>query len=381
MRLRSLLPALLLAAPCSIRAADLVVTHVGTPPAAQTAIDHAAGIWGGILESAVDIKVRVLWFPLGGATLGITFPNGRRDFAGAPLPQTWYASALANSIAGTELNPGESDMDIYLNSGTNWYLGTDGQPAAGQHDLVTVALHEMGHGLGFVGLSKKVAGQGSLGLLQMADFAPLTTSFPWPQLDTLPGVFDVYLSDQQDGPLVQMPNPGTQLGDAMTGDQLRFNGPLVMTANGGTGARMYAPSTFALGSSCVHFNESTFPPGDPDELMTPFSSAGDANHWPGPLCLALMQDIGWVLAPDVSVQERPEAGMALAWPNPAVDMLHVHLPGLVPGDPLRIVDGTGRTVGRAPYGDPLSVGELAPGVYTVNAEGEGAWLRFIRARP
>ncbi|MBK8947717.1 MAG: T9SS type A sorting domain-containing protein [Flavobacteriales bacterium] len=192
-------------------------------------------------------------------------------------------------------------------------------------------------------------------------------------------MFDVYLSDEQDGPLVMMPNPGTQLGDAMTGNQLHFNGPQVLAANGGTGARMYAPSTFALGSSCVHFNESTFPPGDPDELMTPFSSTGDANHWPGPLCLALMQDIGWVLAPDVSVQERPVAEVAQAWPNPAVDVLHVRLPGLVPGEMLRIVDGTGRTVGRVAYGDPLSVGELAPGVYTVNAEGEGAGLRFIRA--
>lgn len=381
MRLRFLLPVLpLLAAPIVIRAANVVVTHVGTPPAAQTAIDHAAGIWGGILESTVDIKVRVLWFPLGGTTLGITFPNGRRDFAGAPLQQTWYASALANSIAGTELNPGESDMDVYLNGGTNWYLGTDGLPAPGQHDLVTVALHEMGHGLGFVGLSKKVAGQGSLGLLQMADFAPLTTSFPWPQLDTLPGVFDVFLSDQQDGPLVMMPNPGTQLGDAMTGNQLHFNGPLVMAANGGAGARMYAPSTFALGSSCVHFNESTFPPGNPNELMTPFSSTGDANHWPGPLCLALMQDIGWLLAPDVGLEERSAAAAAHVWPNPVADVLHVRLPGLRPGDVLRIVDGTGRTVGRGAYGDPLSVGELAPGVYLLVFGTGGAGVRFIRAR-
>lgn len=362
MRLRFLLASVLLATPWCIRAANLVVTHIGTPPAAQAAIDHAAGIWGGILESAVDIKVRVLWFPLGGTTLGITFPNGRRDFPGAPLQQTWYASALANSIAGAELNPGESDMDVYLNSGTNWYLGTDGQPAAGQHDLVTVALHEMGHGLGFVGLSKKVGGTGSLGLLEMADFAPLTTSFPWPQLDTLPGVFDVFLSDQQDGPLAMMPNPGPQLGAAMTGNQLYFNGPLVLNANGGTGARMYAPGTFALGSSCVHFNESTYPAGNANELMTPFSSTGDANHWPGPLCLAVMRDIGWVLAPDVSVGGHAAEAPLAAWPNPVSELLHLG-PATEINATLIVRDAQGRTILQDRARTELDVSGWRPGAY------------------
>ncbi len=360
-------------------AATFTITHVNTPTAEAAAIDHAAVIWGGILESPVPIKVRVTFAPLGGTTLGITFPNGRRDFANAPLPQTWYATALANSIAGTELNPGESDMDIFLNSATNWYTGLDGNPGAGQMDLVSVALHEMGHGLGFIGLSKKIGTEGSLGLLTAADFAPLFTSFPWPQLDTLPGVFDVFLSDQQDGPLTMMQNPGTQLGDAMSGDQLYFNGPLVLSVNNGIGARIYAPTTFALGSSCVHFNEASYPPGNANELMTPFSSAGSANHWPGPLCLALMQDIGWTLAPDVGIAEVDGSTALTVWPVPSERELHFTLPGISGAVRYVIMDLQGRVLREGRSDGHLVVDALAAGTYVIVLPQLGQRRTFVKA--
>ena len=363
----------------SSAAATFTFTHVNSTAAQAIAIEHAAGIWGDILQSAVPIKVRITFFPLGANALGITFPNGRRDFSGTPLPQTWYASCLANSITGTELNTGESDIDIFLNITTNWYTGTDGNPGAGEYDLVSVALHELGHGLGFVGLSMKVGTEGSLGTLQASDFAPLTTSFPWPQLDTLPGIFDRYLNDLQDGPLTLMANPGTMLGSAMTGNQIYFNGPLVMAANGGNAPRIYAPTTYALGSSCVHLNESSFPPGDPNELMTPFSSAGNANHWPGPLCIAMMQDIGWTLEPDVGLAENVNTIEALhAWPVPTEDILHIDFTGDMHDRVGTITDLHGRAVLAFPSNGPVNVADLAPGVYFVRLDGGGGHARFIK---
>ncbi len=374
---RALLLVLLTGAAPVADAATFTITHINSPTAEAAAIDHAAEIWGGILQSAVPIKVRVTFFPLGANALGITFPNGRRDFPGAPLPQTWYASCLANSIAGVELNPGESDIDIYLNSATIWYTGTDGNPGVGQTDLVTVALHELGHGLGFVGLSKKTGMEGSLGTLLASDFAPLTTSFPWPQLDTLPGIFDRYLNDLQDGPLALMANPGTMLGSAMTGNQLYFNGPLVMAANGGNAPRIYAPSVFALGSSCVHLNESTYPAGNPNELMTPFNTAGNANHWPGALCIAMMQDIGWTLEPDVGLAENVEATEALhVWPVPTTDVLNISIVGAAFNRSGTIVDARGRIVLAFPSTAPVNVADLAPGVYFVRLDGSGGTARF-----
>ena len=359
--------------------ATFTFTHVNSTAAQATAIEHAAGIWGDILQSAVPIKVRITFFPLGANALGITFPNGRRDFGGAPLPQTWYATALANSITGTELNTGEGDIDIFLNITANWYTGTDGNPGAGEYDLVSVALHELGHGLGFVGLSKKVGAEGSLGTLQASDFAPLTTSFPWPQLDTLPGVFDRYLSDLQDGPLTLMQNPGTLLGSAMTGNQIYFNGPVVMATNGGNAPRIYAPTTYALGSSCVHLNEATYPAGNPNELMTPFSSAGNANHWPGPLCIAMMQDIGWTLAPDVGLAENVAATEALVvWPVPTEDLLHIRGTLATRQGPGTINDMHGCTVLAFPFTSVINVADLAPGIYFVRCDDAGGYARFIK---
>lgn len=377
--MRILLCSLLLASTFTrtSRGATIDITYNFVPAEAQIAIEHAAGIWEGILVSEVPIRVLVTWAPLGNSTLGITFPNGRKDFPSAPVPQTWYATALANSIAGTELNPGENDFEFFLNSSSDWYYGTDGETPDGQYDLVSMALHEMGHGLGFVGLSKKTGAIGSFGLLLQSDFAPLITSFPWPQLDTLPGIFDRFLAHPQNGPLIDMENPGTGLGSAMTSNQLRFNGTFAMEANNGIEPRIYSPSVFALGSSCVHLNESTYPEGNPDELMTPLSSPGNSNHWPGPLCLAIMHDIGWTFAPEVGLVEYPGTGPFEVYPNPATDGLTVHAPFASPAI-ASIIDATGRTVSIMGITGTIDVRDLAPGSYVIRIEGTAYVARFSK---
>lgn len=353
------------------------IAHNGTPANAQAAIAQAASIWGTILSSPVPVKFTVNWLNLFGATLGVTLPNGERDFAGAPEASTWYATSLANSIAGSELNPGEADFNIWFDAGANWYYGLDADPGPGQYDLVTVALHEMGHGLGFVGLAKKEGANGSLGALIAADFSPLITDFPWPMLDSLPSIFDRFLADGLAGPFILLVNGSTALGTAMTSGNVRFNGALVMAANGGTAPPIYAPSTFALGSSCVHFNEASFPVGDPDELMTPFASAGNANHWPGPLCIALLQDIGWTIAPNLSIAEPISVPSLTVWPNPARDRFSIA--GAPAGAVITLVDVTGRTV-TTTRGNELDITSFAPGSYTVVATGNGtrSSARFIK---
>ncbi len=374
-RTYALLSAALLA--ISAEGAEIDITYNLAPTEAQVAIDHAASIWEGILVSDVPIKVLVTWAPLGISTLGITFPNGRKDFTGAPLPFTWYPTALANAISGTELNTGENDFEFFLNASSDWYYGTDGATPNGQYDLVSVALHEMGHGLGFVGLSKKEGSNGSFGLLLQSDFSPLITSFPWPQLDTLPGVFDRFLAHPQNGPLELMENPGTALGSAMTSNQLRFNGTFAMEANGGIEPRIYSPSLFALGSSCAHLNESTYPEGDPNELMTPFSSEGSANHWPGALCLAIMRDIGWNLSPDVGVVDNILSDRIIVYPNPVIDQVHLRVPSRTPVQ-ATIMDAFGRTVYRDMITNSIAVQDLPPGGYTLRVEGMTHVARFTK---
>ncbi len=362
-------------------AATIDVSYNLVPLNAQLAIDQAASIWEGILVSDVPIKVLVSWAPLGTASLGITFPNGRKDFVGAPVPQTWYATALANAMTGTELDPGENDFEIYLSSSANWYFGTDANPGAGQYDLVSVALHEMGHGLGFVGLSKKVGSAGSFGLLLASDFSPLITTFPWPQLDTLPGIFDRFLQAQSLQLLTDVANPSDGLGSLLTSNQVRWSGAFGLAASGGAPIRIYSPGTFALGSSCLHLNESTYPTGNANELMTPFSAAGVANHWPGPICIGILHDIGWTVAPDVGIG-APDVSMAhlLCYPNPSSDEISLELPTSWPLEAVMVLDAFGRIVISASGTPYLNIADLSSGTYLVSAKTDLGTVRgqFIK---
>jgi hypothetical protein len=121
---------------------------------------YAADIWGGLLVSPVTIVVNAKMDPqtcdaasgvLGSASAG----SSQRNFANAPFADTWYQQALANSLAGVDLNVAP-DMNITFNVsiGTptclpqGWYLGVDGNEGSAI-ELLPVVLHELGHGLGF----------------------------------------------------------------------------------------------------------------------------------------------------------------------------------------------------------------------------------------
>jgi hypothetical protein len=139
----------------------------GTTVGAQrlNAFQHAADIWGGLLDSAVEIRVQASFEKLpcttDSGTLGSTGTIQVVDnFDGAEFPDTWYVTALANKRAGRDLMPGSSDIRSRFNSelgktgcvdGLTWYYGLDDNHGLSV-DLVTVALHELAHGLGFVAL-------------------------------------------------------------------------------------------------------------------------------------------------------------------------------------------------------------------------------------
>jgi hypothetical protein len=121
------------------------------------AFQHAAELWGQTLDGLVPVIVRAQFIPLAPNVLGsagATFVF--RDFGsvgfypGEEFAATWYGSALADKRAGAELNstPGFPDINASFSTNFNFYLGLDGNHGA-QVDLVTVVLHELGHGLNF----------------------------------------------------------------------------------------------------------------------------------------------------------------------------------------------------------------------------------------
>jgi hypothetical protein len=87
-------------------------------------------------------------------------------------------------------------------------------------------------------------------------------------------------------------NPSPALKTQLTGNLLYFNGPVVNSYLSAGRAKIYAPSTFEVGSSIAHLDEETYKTSD--ALMTPFISRGEAIHNPGMLVRSMLGDMGWI---------------------------------------------------------------------------------------
>lgn len=363
--------------------ADIQIFSPSMEPQIVAAMEHTASLWEQHLNSPVQIKVNVLLFPVGGAFLGFTFPNGRRNFAGAPLADTWYPTCLANAMTGTELNPGESDMDIVMAGDVNWYYGTDGNPGSQQYDFVSVLLHEIGHGLGFVSLSDSYGGEGSFGLIDFSQFEPFVPTFPIPTMDGTPGAYDRLLVTGNDQILTDtslFPNPSPMLHATFTGNNVFFSGEESIIANDGQKARIFAPPVFAFGTSISHLDEGSFPNATGNSLMTPYINKGEVEHHPGAITLGVLRDIGWNISTSAAEAQVASAFSArvLGMGNESVLQLNLPSAGNVRwaladarGQFLRQVylDNMPEGSQHIPLGNELS--DLPAGFYIVQAVWEG----------
>lgn len=363
------------------------VTASGTDPTIDSAIEYTTDIWAAHLNSPVPIKIKVVYADLTSAgPLAITIPNGEKDFASAPLDSTWYATSLANSLEGSELNPGEFDMDIYVNSFVDYYFGTDGLPGPGQYDFVSVFLHEIAHGLGILSLSKVENGEGSFGYVTLSSIWPLQSSFPFPVLEGLPSVWDRFIVNNAGQQLIDQAlfaNPSTALRTQFQSNNLYFTGPNSTAANGGTNPRMFAPATYAYGSSLQHFNESTFPLSSGNSLMTPYSSVQEVEHLPGNVLIGALQDIGWTTNQVGLNENLAELDMVLS-PNPASDLVQLTF-GNMNEERVELVftDCTGGTVFTYVSNSEMvniDVSGWASGVYfcAVLGEVKNGYVRFVK---
>jgi len=252
------------------------------PENAKAAFNAAAAIWASTLQSSVPITIQACWASLSGTTLGYSGGQPlRRNFSGAPKTNTWYEGALANALNGSDLDPITFDMNITYNSNYTWYTGTDSNTPAGQYDLVTVAAHEIAHGLNFSGLANYSGGTGSYGY------------------DGYPNVYDTFMEDNGGAKLTSYPNPSAAIGTLLISGSLWFNGSNANAANLGTRVKMYAPPSWNGGSSYGHLDEIFN--GTVNDMMTFSVASGSANHNPGPVTKGLLKDLGWVLAGESTV--------------------------------------------------------------------------------
>lgn len=251
------------------------------------AFQFAADIWGQRVMSAVPIRVGAQFSSLScnasSAVLGSAGPTtGYRDFAGAPVAGTYYATALANALAGSDLDNTIDDITANFNkdigttnclSGLGWYYELDGKNPAGTIDFVSVLIHEMGHGLGFLTFVNLATGAKANGFD-----------------DAYMRYLENHGATPSDYP--SMSNAQRVAASINTGN-LHFTGPNVVAASNfltagtvGTHARMYAPNPAVSGSSVSHWDTVA----TPNQIMEP--SYTTALHTPV-LERPLFRDLGW----------------------------------------------------------------------------------------
>jgi hypothetical protein len=84
-----------------------------------------------------------------------------------------------------------------------------------------------------------------------------------------------------------------------------WSGVNAVKANGGIKPKMYTPARYESGSSTSHLDEATFASSGVDSVMTPSLDPGEIFKEPGPLLLAMMEDL----------RSKPPAGVATDLPQ------------------------------------------------------------------
>ena len=263
------------------------VKYNNFPEWAKKEVQASIDVWSANFRSSVVVSVDASWGRssswgvLGSARPGSFFSA----FSGAPDPSLWYASALANALAGKDLDKANPEIVIQVNSAATWNTRGDGLPSGNEYDLQSVFLHEIGHGLGF---------------LSNDAYDPF---FGLGSLDQ-PTPFDAYLQTSDGRRLADLPTPSKELGVALT-SSLVWSGVNAVKANGGVKPKMYTPARYESGSSTSHLDEATFSKAGVDSVMTPSLDPGEIFKEPGPLLLAMMEDM----------RSKPPAGVATDLPQ------------------------------------------------------------------
>jgi len=246
------------------------------PTSARNAFEFATELLSSHLSSAVPINVIVQWTELGSGALAGAGPSEFIfNFPNSHNTEVAYPIALAEKLVGKPLNSdANADIFIQINREQNWYYNFQDTSTIGedQYDFVSIVLHEMIHGLGFVGVANVVGNTGGI------------------KANGISSIFDVYIATGTGQNLcATLPDPSTALGNALESEDLFINTPRFKQTN--AAPKIYAPSSFQRGSSIHHLDQLTYFETN-NSLMTPIGRPANIEHDPG-IALDVLYDLGW----------------------------------------------------------------------------------------
>ena len=245
---------------------DLALT--GMTAQQQTATEYAAGLWGTQLAGDVPVTVSIAFATLDEGVLAQSYSPSAYLYG-----SVYYPSGMRNQLVGYDINTSLTDIRLEFNTlyQSEYYYGTD-LNAGGNYDFPTVLLHEMAHGLGFYDSIDSSTGEYGYG----------TGDYPL--------IYDTFL--YYGGNRLTNLTPASRL-TAIISNALYFDGAAATTANGGARIKLYAPTTYAPGSSVSHWDTSvTFDTWMKYAYSSPLHTFNNRK-------IGLMKDLGWALPSDL----------------------------------------------------------------------------------
>jgi len=280
----------------------------------RIAFEHAIATLSTSLSTTIPIHIEALFERQGGTAMSAGLASAGPewylfDFAGAPVANLAYPSALANKLSKMDLSDesiGTADINIIINSdidgdalgNSSYYYGLDNSGSPMDVDFIAVVSHEVIHGLGFVSAIDLTTGR------KFECNAPICVS------NTLGDVFSKNIARvTNNSPIALFDMSQEQRLEAVTADnQVVWIGAAAKqkatTLSQGTVLgypKIYAPSTVEFGSTLSHTDTSL----SPADVMEPNYTTSLAVST---LSLAMLSDLGWGKASDVSINITSNIG-------------------------------------------------------------------------
>ena len=243
----------------------------------------------GTLEAALDVVSSNVQMPgtidlaiLASEVDGTGFLAGAGPYYFTDAPGYQNGLPYLHAAFEVDLAPALPDAEIQFDFGYSWNSDLD-QPTGSEFDLMSVALHEIMHTLGFASLLLH-DGQSPLGANTY-------------------GFYDSFLQRGDGTPLFG--SGATFLGSAadLVSNDIFFSGENASSANGGDPVQIYAPSIFSPGSSLSHVNK-------PGEVTSYSFSPGDSRRAYSSVELGVLADLGWNVVPEPTTAALLALGLA-----------------------------------------------------------------------